>query len=128
MTLLGKAFEDYVAVLLKERFSDYSLFIQHKLDSGLIPDFVLEYDEKKIVVDAKDKQCLTKSDVNQICEYMEEIDAEYGILYVAESTKVSETVEDFAIINAVEVEYTNWKSKSFTPEILLSRSIGSENL
>ena len=122
MTIPGRDFEDFVALLLKERFPDHSLLIQHKLDSGLIPDFILECDEKIIVVDAKERQFLTKADVNHICEYMEEVDAEYGILYVAEFTKVSETVEDYAICNAVEIEYTNWKKSEINKlKILLPK-------
>ena len=109
MTILGRDFEDFVAKLLKERFPDYILLIQHRLESGLRPDFVLECDEKIIVVDAKERQFLTKADVEQICDYIEELDADYGIIYVADFTEISELVEDHAIINAVEIEYTNWK-------------------
>ena len=122
MTMLGRDFEDFVALLLKERFSDHILLIQHKLDSGLIPDFILEYDEKIVVVDAKERQFLTKADVYQICDYMKEVDAEYGILYVAEFTKVSEAVEDYAICNAVEIEYTDWKKSEINKlKILLPK-------
>ena len=109
MAILGRDFEDFVAKLLKERFPDYVLLIQHRLDSGLRPDFVLEYDEKIVVADAKERQFLTKTDVEQICDYIDELDADYGIIYVADFTKISELVEDYAMINAVEIEYTNWK-------------------
>ena len=114
----GKDFEDFVALLLKKRFPDYALLIQHRLDSGLRPDFVLECDEKIIVADAKERQVLTKASIEQICDYIDELNADYGIIFVADSTEISEVVEDYAIINAVEIEYTNWKK----PELILQKT------
>ena len=114
----GKDFEDFVALLLKKRFPDYALLIQHRLDSGLRPDFVLECDEKIIVADAKERQVLTKASIEQICDYIDELDADYGIIFVADFTEISEVVEDYAIINAVEIEYTNWKK----PELILQKT------
>ena len=114
----GKDFEDFVALLLKKRFPDYALLIQHRLDSGLRPDFVLECDEKIIVADAKERQVLTKASIEQICDYIDELNADYGIIFVADFTEISEVVEDYAIINAVEIEYTNWKK----PELILQKT------
>lgn len=122
MTIPGKDFEDFVALLLKKRFPDYALLIQHRLDSGLRPDFVLEYDEKIIVADAKERQVLTKDSIEQICDYIDELNADYGIIFVADFTEISELVEDYAIINAVEIEYTNWKKSELNfPKILRHR-------
>ena len=118
MTIPGKDFEDFVALLLKKRFPDYALLIQHRLDSGLRPDFVLECDEKIIVADAKERQVLTKASIEQICDYIDELNADYGIIFVADFTEISEVVEDYAIINAVEIEYTNWKK----PELILQNT------
>ena len=114
----GKDFEDFVALLLKKRFPDYALLIQHRLDSGLRPDFVLECDEKIIVADAKERQVLTKASIEQICDYIDELNADYGIIFVADFTEISEVVEDYAIINAVEIEYTNWKKS----ELILQKT------
>ena len=118
MTIPGKDFEDFVALLLKKRFPDYALLIQHRLDSGLRPDFVLECDEKIIVADAKERQVLTKASIEQICDYIDELNADYGIIFVADFTEISEVVEDYAVINAVEIEYTNWKK----PELILQKT------
>ena len=121
--MLGKDFEDFVALLLKKRFPDYALLIQHRLDSGLRPDFVLEYDEKIIVADAKERQVLTKAGIEQICDYIDELNADYGIIFVADFTEISEVVEDYAIINAVEIEYTNWKKPELNfPKVLSHRN------
>jgi hypothetical protein len=114
----GKDFEDFVVLLLKKRFPDYALLIQHTLDSGLRPDFVLECDEKIIVADAKERQVLTKASIEQICDYIDELNADYGIIFVADFTEISEVVEDYAIINAVEIEYTNWKKS----ELILQKT------
>tara|TARA_B100000953_G_C17937074_1_gene395741 strand:+ start:523 stop:921 length:399 start_codon:yes stop_codon:yes gene_type:complete len=119
----GKDFEDFVALLLKKRFPDYALLIQHRLDSGLRPDFVLECDEKIIVADAKERQVLTKASIEQICDYIDELNADYGIIFVADFTEISEVVEDYAIINAVEIEYTNWKKPELNfPKVLRHRN------
>ena len=119
----GKDFEDFVALLLKKRFPDYALLIQHRLDSGLRPDFVLECDEKIIVADAKERQVLTKASIEQICDYIDELNADYGIIFVADFTEISEVVEDYAIINAVEIEYTDWKKPELNfPKVLRHRN------
>ena len=118
MKMLGKSFEDFVAILLKKRFPNYILLIQHRLDSGLRPDFVLECDEKIIVADAKERQVLTKANIEQICDYIDELNADCGIIFVADFTEISELVEDYAIINAVEIEYTGWKKS----ELILQKA------
>ncbi len=106
----GAAFEAYVFELLKKKYSDYRILVQLQLDSGHRPDFVLEYDSKIIVVDAKARGIIEKRDVDQIASYINELDADFGIIFVADYTEVPESIEDYAILSAIEIEYTDWKN------------------
>ena len=108
--MLGADFEAYVFELLKKQYSNYRILLQLRLDSGLRPDFVLEHDSKIIVVDAKARAIIEKRDVDQIADYIGELDADFGIIFVADYTEVPESIEDYAILNAIEIEYTNWKN------------------
>ena len=104
---LANRFENYVLKLLKNKYKNCAIYEQYKLDSGLIPDFVVECDEKLVVVDAKAKEILTRKDVEQVIEYMVEIDADSAAIYVADFTVVPEPIEDYAVINGIEIEYVN---------------------
>ena len=106
----GAAFETYVFELLKKQYSDYRILVQLRLDSGHRPDFVLEYDSKIIVVDAKARGIIEKRDVDQIADYINELDADFGIIFVADYTQVPESIEDYAILNAIEIEFTDWNN------------------
>ena len=106
----GIAFESHVFQLLQKQYSDCGIVVQLRLDSGLIPDFVLECDSKLVVVDAKARERITKKDVDQVADYLNEVDADYGIIFVADYTEVPESVEDYAILNAIEIEYTEWRN------------------
>jgi len=106
---LWTAFESYVYELLQKQFSECKISVQPNLSSGLKPDFVLECDSKVVVVDAKAKERISKRDIIQIVDYVYEIDADYGILFVVDYTEVSESIENFAVANAIEIEYTDWR-------------------
>jgi len=106
----GVAFEEYVFGLLQKQYSDCGVIVQLRLDSGLRPDFVLECDSKLVVVDAKAKELIEKRDVDQVAGYLTELDADYGIIFVADYTEVSESVEDYGILNAIEIELTDWQN------------------
>ena len=101
-------FENYVFKLLKKEFSNCAIIEQARLESGLIPDFVVECDRKLIVVDAKAKECLKKSDIDQVIRYLQELDGDSAIIYVADYTEVPYSIEDYATVNAVDIEYTDW--------------------
>ena len=106
---LWNAFESHVYELLQKKFSECKISVQPNLSSGLRPDFVLECDSKIVVVDAKAKERISKRDIIQIVDYVYEIDADYGIIFVVDYTEVSESIENFAVANAIEIEYTDWK-------------------
>ena len=106
--MLSQAFESYVFQLLQKQYSDCGVIVQLSLDSGLRPDFIMECKNKLVIVDAKAKEHLTKGDVNQVAGYINELDADYGIIFVTDYTEVPESVEDFATVNAIDIEYTDW--------------------
>ena len=105
-------FENYVFQLLKKEFRNCAIIEQARLESGLIPDFVVECDRKLIVVDAKAKEFLKKSDIDQVIRYIQELDGDSAIIYVADFTEVPDSIEDYAALNAVDIEHTNWRLSS----------------
>ena len=105
-------FENYVFQLLKKKFSNCAIIKQARLESGLIPDFVVECDRKLIVIDAKAKEHLKKSDIDQVIGYIQELDGDSAIIYVTDFTEVLESIDDYAALNAVDIEYTNWRLSS----------------
>lgn len=105
-------FENYVFQLLKKKFSNCAIIEQARLESGLIPDFVVECDQKLIVVDAKAKDHLTKADIDQMIGYLQELDGDSAFIYVADFTEVTESIEDYATLNVVDIEYTKWSGSS----------------
>jgi len=105
-------FENYVFQLLKKEFSNCAIIEQARLESGLIPDFVVECDRKLIVVEAKAKECLQKSDIEQVIGYIQELDGDSAIIYVTDFTEVPDSIENYAALNAVDIEYTDWRLSS----------------
>jgi len=106
--MLSQAFESYVFQLLQKQYSDCGVIVQLSLDSGLRPDFIMECENKLVIVDAKAKERLTKGDIGQVAGYINELDADYGIIFVTDYTEVPESVEYFATVNAIDIEYTDW--------------------
>jgi len=102
-------FENYVFQLLKKKFSNCAIIKQARLESGLIPDFVVECDRKLIVVDAKAKELLKKSDIDQVIGYLQELDGDSAMIYVTDFTEVPDSIEEYAALNAIDIEYTNWR-------------------
>jgi len=102
-------FENYVFELLKKKFCNCAIIKQARLDSGRIPDFVVECDRTLTVVDAKAKEFLKKSDVDQVIGYLQELDGDSAMIYVTDFTEVSASIDDYAAQNAVDIEYTNWR-------------------
>jgi len=105
-------FENYVFQLLKKEFSNCAIIEKARLESGLIPDFVVECDRKLIVVDAKAKEFLTKSDIDQVIGYIQELDGDSALIYVADYTKVPDSIEDYVALNAVDIKHTDWRLSS----------------
>jgi hypothetical protein len=106
--MISKDFEAYVFELLKKGHSECGIIVQIRLESGVRPDFLMECEQELVVVDAKAKERLTKSDVDQVAGYISELDADYGMIFVPDFTEVPESVEDYATLNAIEIEYTKW--------------------
>ncbi len=102
---IASRFENHVFQILKKKFPDCAVFKQFKLASGLIPDFIVECDYRVNVIDAKAKEILKKKDVDQVIEYMLEVEADSASIYVADFTEVPSTVEDYAVINGIDIEY-----------------------
>ena len=44
--------------------------------------------------------------------YLQEIDGDSAIIYVADFTEMTRSIEDYATLNAVDIEYTKWSGGS----------------
>lgn len=107
--VLGSNFEFHVFNLIKKDFPECRIVIQRRLNSGLRPDFIIECEQKLIVIDAKAKEKLGRNDIDQVSGYIQETSADFGIIYVADFTEVSESIEQYAAYNAIEIMYTEWR-------------------
>lgn len=89
-----KKFEERVEEQLEE-IEGFKLFVQPTLPSGARPDFILENEEERIVLDAKDKLKLDYNDVDKLLEDAEEANADRQGLIVSNDTEVSEGVREY---------------------------------
>ena len=44
--------------------------------------------------------------------YLQELDGDSAIIYVTDFTEVSASIDDYAALNAVDIEHTNWRLNS----------------
>lgn len=110
----GTEFELYVYRTIRARFpqyEDWEILEQPTLDSGARPDFVVYNSSYTIVVDAKDKEALQLTDIDQLLEYATELKARSGIIYIANDTYLPDAVINHANANGVEVRRTQWRAK-----------------
>ena len=113
MTTFWRHFEKYVKGLLKKRYPDYIITIQPTLTSGMRPVFVLESTEKTGVIDAKEKLNLTKLDLNNMLDYMYELAADFGKIYVSSYTKISKKIRDDASKSNIGIVRTDWTVRTY---------------
>ena len=108
MTTFWQHFQNYVGKLLEKQYPDYIITTQPTLTSGMRPDFVLESTEKTGVIDAKEKKKLQKSDINNLLDYMFDLHADFGKIYVSVYTKISKKIREDASKSNIEIVRTDW--------------------
>ena len=113
MTTFWRHFENYVKGLLKRRYPDCVITTQPVLTNGIRPDFVLESTEKTGVVDAKEKKRLQKSDLNNLLDYMFDLHADFGKIYVSVYTKISKKIREDASKSNIEIVRTDWTVRTY---------------
>ena len=113
MTTFWQHFENYVKELLKKRYPDYNIISQRILTSGLRPDYVLESIEQIGVVDAKEKLRLEKSDIEKMADYMFEMTADFGKIYISVYTKISKKIRSNASKYNIEIVRTDWTVRTY---------------
>ena len=113
MTTFWQHFQNYVGKLLEKQYPDYIITTQPTLTSGMRPDFVLESTEKTGVIDAKEKQNLTKLDLNNMLDYMYELAADFGKIYVSSYTKISKKIREDASKSNIEIVRTDWDVRKY---------------
>ena len=113
MTTFWQHFENYVKKILEKQYPDYIITTQPTLTSGIRPDFVLESTEKTGVIDAKEKMSLTKPDLNNMLDYMFELAADFGKIYVSVYTKISKKIREDASKSNIEIVRTDWTVRTY---------------
>ena len=113
MTTFWQHFQNYVGKLLKKQYPDYTITTQPTLTSGMRPDFVLESTEKTGVIDAKEKLNLTRPDLNNMLDYMFELTADFGKIYISVYTKISKKIHEDASRSNIEIVRTDWDVRKY---------------
>ena len=113
MTTFWRHFENYVEKILDKQYPDYIITTQPTLTSGMRPDFVFESTEKTGVIDAKEKLNLTKSDLNNMLDYMFEGAADFGKIYVSVYKKFSKKIREDASKSNIEIVRTDWDVRKY---------------
>ena len=113
MTTFWQHFENYVKELLKKRYPDCVIITQPVLTNGIRPDFVLESTEKTGVIDAKEKKKLQKSDIDKLADYMFDLQADFGKIYVSVYTKISKKNREDASKSNIEIVRTDWDVRKY---------------
>ena len=108
MTTFWQHFENYVEKILEKQYTDYMITTHPTLTSGMRPDYVLESTEKIGVIDAKEKISLTKSDLNNMLDYIFELAADFGKIYISVYTKISKKIREDASKSNIEIGRTDW--------------------
>ena len=104
-------FEIYVYNTLKARFPQnegWQVSKQPTLPSTAKPDFLVRGSGSLVVVDAKDKERLERSDVDSVLGYVAELTARIGIIYTANDTEITDSVTEYAKAKGIEVTRTQW--------------------
>jgi len=104
-------FEIYIYNTVKARFPQnegWQVLKQPTLASGATPDFLVRGSESLVVVDAKDKEQLERSDIDSILGYVVELKARSGVIYTANDTEITDSVAEYAKANRIEVTRTQW--------------------
>jgi hypothetical protein len=115
--LSGTPFELYIYNTIRKRYPAYEgweINEQCPLLDGSKADFYVVQRNLNgkvvdgILIDAKDKAELRMTDIDQMIHYIAECRAERGIIYIANDTLVSSTVQERADQADVEIRRTQW--------------------
>ena len=113
MTTYWQGFEDFVFERIQKDFPDYEVEYHPILENGLRPDYILNSAESIVVADAKEKNRLQASDVKQIAEYIYELDADFGVIYVSSYTKISKRLLVLARSKKIKIIQTIWSIMTY---------------
>lgn len=112
----GTHFEIYLYPTIRRNFplkEGCEIFenMEIKVGRSLIrPDFVVVKRGKYYaVIDAKDKASLEPKDIDQILFYGSKTKARIGIIYIANDTKVPQTVKDYADSRGITIRKSVWR-------------------
>ena len=109
MTRFWQKFEKFVSKKIQNDYSNYEIIDHPILENGLRPDYILNSKTSIGVADAKEKNRLDAIDIKQITEYIYELDASFGIIYVSNYTKISKRILMLARWNNIKIIHTGWR-------------------
>jgi hypothetical protein len=109
----GMDFELYISQTVKKRYPQnvgYTVYEQYNIPDVGILDFYVVRGRERIVIDAKDKGAITKSDIQQVDDYARKLSATERIVYIANDTDVPNSVKDEADRLAIQIIRTQYRS------------------
>lgn len=107
----GMDFEVYIRKTIKQRYpsnAGYKIYEQYPVLGVGILDFYVVRERERIVIDAKDKETLAISDIDQVDYYARELRATKRIIYVANDSHVPDSVKEKADSLAIQIIRTQY--------------------
>jgi len=109
----GTDFEVYIYPTVRQRYpsnAGYKIFEQYFVQGVGVLDFYVVRERERIVIDAKDKETLAKSDIAQVDHYARELRATQRIIYIANDTCVPDSVKEEADRLAIQIIRTQYRT------------------
>ena len=110
----GMRFEVYIRKTVKQRYpsnAGYKIYEQCPVLGVGILDFYAVRKRERIVIDAKDKGILALSDIDQVDHYARELLATERIIYIANDTRVPDSVKLEADSLAIRIIRTQYQTQ-----------------
>lgn len=108
----GAPFEIHIYKTVRKNFllrQGWEILEQPTIKDDYKPDFLVKKRKIHAVIDAKDKTVLEPRDIDQILTYARKTKARRAIIYIANDTKVPQTVKDYADSAGVKIQRTLWR-------------------
>lgn len=109
----GMGFEVYIRQAVRQRYPSnarYKIYEQYPVSGVGVLDFYVVRERERIVIDAKDKGKLAMSDIGQVDYYARELSATERIIYIANDTRVPDSVKEEADRLAIQITRTQYRT------------------
>ena len=105
-------FEIRIRPTVRQRYPSnvgYKIYEQYPVPKVGILDFYVVRERERIVIDAKDKKTLAMCDIDQVDHYARELKATERMIYIANDTRVPDSVKEEADCLAIQIIRTQYR-------------------